>query len=40
LDLDDNKFIVSWNDENGRPSQRYLLTEIPEDWVSLTGRDD
>lgn len=40
LDLDENMFIVSWTDENGRPTQRYRLTDIPEDWVSLTGRDD
>ena len=40
LDLDENLFIVSWVDENNRPTQRYRLTEIPEDWITLTGRDD
>ena len=40
LDLDMNQFIVAWTDESGRPSQRYHLNAIPEDWVSLTGRED
>ena len=40
LDFDLNQFIVSWSNENGRPKQRYRLTDIPEDWVSLTGREN
>ena len=40
LDLDNDLFVVSWSDEDGRPSQRYRLTAIPDDWISLTSRDD
>lgn len=40
LDFDHNLFVVAWTDTNGRPEQRYRLTAIPDDWISLTGRDD
>jgi len=40
LDFDNNHFITSWTDENGRPTQRYRLRDIPDDWIQLTGQDD
>ena len=40
LDFDRNLFIVSWMELNGPEKQRYRLTNIPDDWMSLTGNDD
>jgi hypothetical protein len=40
LDFDSNLFIVSWMERDRREKQRYRLTNIPNDWVSLTCADE
>lgn len=41
LDFDRNLFVVEWCDYKvGWMKQNYRLTAIPEDWISLTGRED
>jgi hypothetical protein len=40
LDFDRDLFIVSWIERLGPEKQRYRLTNIPDDWINLTGQNE